>query len=414
MRSRFKSLLPWFFVGVIVLLAVVQIGLFLVSDYAQQGPLVLAAFAVYSLIPIVSASVGGLIVSRQPRNRIGWLTILLAILIVLESIVSSYLANFDIPPPNPSPAFYLGAWYTGVGWVLTPATLFFIVLLFPTGRILTQRWRWVVAFGLGMVIYTVIVSSFGRGWESFEADWFLANPLALLPEATLFDIPLYELPLPFLPVIFALLCALSLIIRYRRAGIVERKQIKWFLFAGSLFVLILPLSGVIYLLELENVGSDLSNLLFTLGVLAFPGAIGIAILRYNLFDIDLIIRKTLIYSVLTAMLALVFFGVVIVLQGIFGAVSGQQSAISIVISTLIIAALFAPLRRRVQDFIDRRFYRRKYDAHKTLAAFGQFVRDETDLDALTAELLRVTEETMQPERTSLWLDLAIDERDRSA
>jgi MFS family permease len=414
MRSRVKSLLPWFLFGVIILLTLVQVGLFLAAEYAQQGPLILATFAVYSLIPIVSASVGALIVSRQPRNRIGWLTLLLATLIVLESIVSSFLANFDVPPPDPSLAFYLAAWHTGVGWALTPVTIFFIVLLFPTGRRLTRRWRWVVAFGLGVAIYTVIVSSFGRGWEPFEAGWFLANPLAILPEATLYDIPLYELPLPFLPVIFALLCALSLIIRYRRAGIVERKQIKWFLFAGSLFVLILPLNLVIYLLELENVSSDLSNLLFTIGVLAFPLAIGIAILRYNLFDIDLIIRKTLIYSISTATLALVYFGVIIVLQSVFEVVSGQQSAVSIVISTLIIAALFAPLRRRVQDFIDRRFYRRRYDAEKTLVNFGQFVRDETDLEALTAELLRVTEETMQPEQATLWLNLAIDERDRSA
>ncbi|MFN2222152.1 MAG: hypothetical protein ACK2UH_06345, partial [Candidatus Promineifilaceae bacterium] len=121
------------------------------------------------------------------------------------------------------------------------------------------------------------------------------------------------------------------------------------------------------------------------------------------WDINVIIRKTVVYAVLTALLALVYFGVIIVLQNIFEAVSGEQSAISIVVSTLVIAALFAPLRRRVQDFIDRRFYRRRYDAEKTLSAFAQFVRDETDLEALRAELLRVTQETMQPEQVSIWL-----------
>jgi hypothetical protein len=144
-------------------------------------------------------------------------------------------------------------------------------------------------------------------------------------------------------------------------------------------------------------------------VLVFPLSIANAILRHNLWDINVIIRKTLIYTVMTILLAMVYFGVVILLQSIFVAVSGQQSAISIVVSTLVIATLFAPLRRRVQDFIDRRFYRRRYDAEKTLIDFSQFVRDETDMEALTAELLRVTEETMQPEQVSIWLKQRINE-----
>jgi hypothetical protein len=414
MSSKLKPLLLWSLFGVVVLFTLVQVALFWRTDAAQQGPLVLVTHAVYSSVPIAFVSVGGLIVSRQWRNVIGWLAVFLAILLTIESYETLFLANFSAPPQDPSPIFYLAAWYTGIGWALNSTIIFFIVLFFPTGRTLTRRWRWVAAFGLGIVVYNIIMSSFGSGWESFEANWFLANPLFLLPEPTLpgTEILLLELPQPFLPMIFAFLCALSLILRYRRAGIVERKQIKWLLYASGLFVLILPLSGLGYLLQ--NSGTDLTNLLFVFGVLAFPLAIGIAILRYNLFDIDLIIRKTLIYAILTALLALVYFGAIILLQSIFESVSGQQPAIGIVISTLVIAGLFAPLRRRVQDFIDRRFYRRRYDAEKTLAEFGQFVRDETDMEALTAELLRVTEETMQPEQATLWLNLTIDEQDRSA
>jgi len=149
---------------------------------------------------------------------------------------------------------------------------------------------------------------------------------------------------------------------------------------------------------------------FVLATTVMGIMLAIAITRYRLFDIDVIIRKTLVYGVLTGLLALVYFGVIIVLQSIFEAVSGQQSPVIIVISTLVIAVLFAPLRRRVQDFIDRRFYRRRYDAEKTLATFAEFVRAETDMAALTAELVSLVQETMQPEQVSLWLKPVVSQQ----
>ncbi|MGB3219563.1 MAG: hypothetical protein WBD79_19395, partial [Anaerolineae bacterium] len=132
--------------------------------------------------------------------------------------------------------------------------------------------------------------------------------------------------------------------------------------------------------------------------------IGIAVLRHNLWDIDIIIRKTLVYTVLTALLALVYFGGVVLLQRLVGALTGvEQSPLAVVVSTLAIAALFTPLRRRIQEGIDRRFFRKKYDSQRVLAQFAQTARDETDLDALTGELTRVVQETLQPERVSVWL-----------
>ncbi len=185
---------------------------------------------------------------------------------------------------------------------------------------------------------------------------------------------------------------LSLFLRYRRAQAVERQQIKWLLYVGVIFVVIYGI--VFFLSDPEQFGSvaGWTNLLLILSILAFPVAIGIAILRYQLFDIDLIIRKTAVYAVLSALLALVYFGSIIFLQTVFERVTAERSPVIIVVSTLLIAALFAPLRRRVQDVIDRRFFRKKYDAQQVLAQFAQTARDETDMETLTAELVQVVQE----------------------
>jgi hypothetical protein len=187
--------------------------------------------------------------------------------------------------------------------------------------------------------------------------------------------------------------------RRHRSG-PERRKVQWVLLSG-LFSGTLAVS--LYLLPeflgLPSLGVNIVGIL----LLPFPIAIAIAIWRYQLFDINLIIHRTLVYGALTATLAAVFFGSVALLQAVFSAVSGQQSAVSVVISTLLIAALFSPLRRRIQNDIDRRFFRKKYNAEQAIERFAAAARQQTDLDQLSAELLAVVAETMQPESVSLWL-----------
>jgi hypothetical protein len=216
--------------------------------------------------------------------------------------------------------------------------------------------------------------------------------------------------LPLLPLCM-LAAALSLVLRYRRSGEEERQQIKWIAFAASVVVVLYAIAMIAsFVFPAESwttAGSVWWLNLLTYAVLSsftlVPIAVGIAVLKYRLYDIDVIVNRTLVYGSLTAMLIVLYFGGIVVLQSVFVLLTHEQSSLAIVASTLLIAALFNPLRRRIQSFIDRRFYRRKYDTRKTLEAFSSQLRDETDLEALSDNLVGVVRETMQPAHVSLWL-----------
>ena len=292
---------------------------------------------------------------------------------------SSYLL---IPLEVRHPAgFYLVAAVAMLAYSALP--LFFY--LFPDGR-LVPRWGWIPA---GFWAITTFFWNFLPRSPLNPTSW----PLWLFF--------LYLLLLWGSTVV-------AQIYRYQRvSSMAQRQQTKWVVFGfGLMVLLILPpyviLPGLLPNVAPETVYSILSPVQ-TLAMSIIPIALAISILRYRLWDIDILIRKTLVYSVLTGLLALTYFGSVVILQGLFTAVTGQQSAVVVVLSTLAIAALFNPLRNRVQDFIDRRFYRKKYDAAKVIAEFAATCRDETDLDKLTARLVEVVDETMQPESVGLWL-----------
>ena len=299
-------------------------------------------------------------------------------------------------------------------WVPTVGLIgIYLLLLFPDGRLPSRRWR-LLAWLAGAVIAVESAAVFLTPGPLQELRG-ARNPFGLENHPWVEGLGLIVLPLLPLCMVAS---AVSLVLRFRRSTGVVREQIKWIAFAASfmglLYLGILGTGLIIHLISASQTPSDLGSqsfwgaLLENVMVLSFAGvplAIGFAVLKYRLYEIDIIINRTLVYGSLTLMLALVYFGGVTVTQALFTVLTGQeeQPQLAIVISTLVIAALFTPLRRRIQSFIDRSFYRRKYDAAKTLEKFSMKLRNETDLDAVSDDLVGVVRETMQPAHVSLWL-----------
>jgi hypothetical protein len=260
----------------------------------------------------------------------------------------------------------------------------------------SDRWKWLAWLTVAFVIVGVVSSAFSFGANAGLGP--IPNPLGIEGFSNVYDMVLNFLPLLYVAVAF------SLFVRLRRTVEVERQQIKWFVYAAAANITGITLAYVIPDMTDTPLWFEWAGFALNIAVTpAIPVSIGIAILRYRLYEIDTLINRTLVYGALTAILVALYFGGIVVLQRVFVILTGEQSTLAVVASTLVIAALFNPLRRRIQGFIDRRFYRRKYDARKTLEAFSAKLRDETDLDALSDDLVGVVRETMQPAHVTLWL-----------
>jgi hypothetical protein len=372
---------------------------------------------------VSSTLVGAVVASRQPRNPVGWFFVVSATCLAVNEATGRYAVYGLVIEPGSLPLARLMAWPST--WMWEPALvliILFLPLYFPDGRLLSPRWRpvlWLAllfSVGFGVVfgaLYPGEVDELSPGVGGDVPG--VVNPLGIealrpLDRVTQIDIILAVL---FLTIV---LCSVaSLVVRFWRSSGEERQQMKWLTYAATanfamgLLVMSLPAASAWY-----RAVDSLSNLVLA----GLPVAVGIAILRYRLYDIDRIINRTLVYGSLTLMLALIYFGGVATTQAIFQALTGQQKLPQLVVvaSTLVIAALFNPLRRRIQSFIDKRFYRSKYDARKTLEAFSAQLRDETDLDALGYDLVGVVRETMQPAHVSLWLhpDPALKDKKKRA
>ena len=378
------------------------------SAHEAQGTTAGAAFRflVFNVPFLTFPVVGALIASRRPRNPIGWILLAVGLLWMLGTMSDQYTA-YGIAKPGSVPfraaivALIQWMWIIPVGLLGT-----YLLLLFPDGMLPSRRWR-PLAWLSGAVIVLLGVDSVLAPGELPDLEGVL-NPFGLEGASWLVDA---EVVLLLLFVTCILASAVSLILRYRHSGGEVRQQIKWIALAGSLVGLLLSIVlGVIIVAELMR-GTEgptplwLRGLLFVM-VLSFTGvpvAIGFAVLRYRLYEIDILINRALVYVSLTATLVAVYFGGIVLLQRLFVLLTGQRATLAVVASTLLIAALFSPLRKSIQEFVDRRFYRRKYDAAKTLEGFSAKLRDETDLDELNVELVRVVSVTIQPAHAGLWL-----------
>jgi hypothetical protein len=406
--------LAWSLAGLYVAMLVAVVALtFLALPAGTPRPSRLVGdfllFVPFTAFPIV----GTLIASRRPHNPIGWICLadgLLWMLIILGQEYSNYgLANpGSVPfPVTINALLYAWLWVPAVGLLGT-----FLVLLFPDGRLPSRKWR-PLALSSGVIIVVVSVLTFVIPGP-LEGLGGARNPFGL--EGQPWVVAAGWIVLPLLPLCM-LASAASLVVRFRRSTGEVRQQIKWIAFAASfmglVYLSVMGASVIAWLISPEATvdpgehslwGALLENVML-ISFASIPAAIGFAVLKYRLYDIDLIINRTLVYGSLTLMLALLYFGGVTATQAILQAFTGQRylPQIAVVASTLMIAALFNPLRRRVQRFIDQRFYRKKYDAARTLEAFSTQLRNETDLEGLHGELVKVVRDTVQPEHVSLWL-----------
>lgn len=352
------------------------------------------------------AVVGALLVLRRPTNAIGWIMAAIALMVSIFGAGRGYATYVVITRSEPDAVAVFGAWAANCYWFLMLAlALIYLPMLFPDGRLLSRRWVPVAVLAgiatFGIVLSRALVDNLPVGGVS---DREIVNPIGIEGLGRPEDLPITGV-MEGLFLAAAVGAVASVVVRFRRSRGVERQQMKWFayvivvLIGGS--VLAGGISDATGVAWLENTSFVLS----ITGLSCLPIAVGIAILKYRLYGIDVIINRTLVYGSLTAMLVLVYLGGVTTTQVLFRTLTGQQQQpqLAIVVSTLAIAALFNPLRRRIQSFIDRRFYRSKYDARKTLEAFSARLREETDLDALNTELVSVVSETMRPAHVSLWL-----------
>jgi hypothetical protein len=346
------------------------------------------------LTALAFALVGAVLTAKRAGNFVGWALLLAGVALLLEGTLISYgqLSLLAKPEAGLPAGAVVGALATAV-WTAIMFAVFLLLVLFPEGRFRSPRWRrltWLVFGGFALVCFWVTTAP-GNLDPALELGK-RPNPLGIAHPDVVWIVVLATMVGCLVAVVVA---AIDLVLRFRRSRGQERQQFKWLAASAALLVAGLPLAAVFNF-------SGFGDVLFAAAMAALPISVGVAVLCYRLYDIDVIIRRTLVYGVLTAGLAVCYLGTVLVLQHVFASVAGGSN-LAIAGSTLVVAALARPARSRVQTAVDHRFYRRKYDAERTLLAFSAHLRDEIELDALRRELTSVVAETMQPAHVSQWV-----------
>ncbi len=396
MSRRAAAWLAWSLWALSLALTALSL-LLLVLNLSRPDVPIYSFWAENVLFSVGYSTVGAVIVPRMPaENPIGWLFCAIGLLWAVIHFIGEYAIYALLAAPGLLPAGEAASWIYSWLWVPGLGLVGFLGLMFPNGQLPSARWRWFARLSALLTFMGAVLAAFSPGPIIIGLS-AIRNPLGIegLPNA-------YKAVQALMLVLLAV-SVVSLLMRRLYARGVERQQTKWFTYtsavAASGAILEYIISEPLELVWLGRVG----HALVLVGLAGIPISMGIALTRYRLYEIDLIINRTLVYGSLTATLVALYFGGIVVLQRIFVTLTGQQSTLAVVASTLAIAALFVPLRRRVQGFVDRRFYREKYDARKTLEAFSAKLREETDLEALNNDLVGVVRETMQPAHVSLWL-----------
>ncbi len=355
-----------------------------------------------SALGLVFGVMGTLVVSRVPGNRVGWIFCAFALLCGFSVLGDTYIAYGGAASGTLPGRVWVGWTYQWSTNTLAPTLIILCFLLFPTGRLPSARWRslvWVVVAAAAVHAASAALA------PGALPDYGMRNPAGI--ESAPAPRAIADSSIQILVAPLMLLSAASLFVRLRRSHGIERQQLKWFAYAAALLAAELVAVNALdaFLGEsLEQRVPELAGFLIFVAVMSgIPIAMGVAILRYRLYDIDRLINRTLVYGAVTAALILTYIGSVTLLQSVFRTLTESESQIAVVASTLAIAALFVPLRRRIQSVIDRRFYRHKYDAAKILEEFSARLRDEVELESIAGGLTEVIERALQPEHVSLWL-----------
>jgi hypothetical protein len=360
-----------------LLLAAVALGPWLVFGYV----------GVQAVLSLAFLTVGAFLGGRRPGNAVGWLLLGWGMVMALSAFTGAYVERGLVRDPGLLPGPGWAAWVEAVVWHPAFGLLAFLLLLFPHGRLPSPGWRPFARFTAAVYLTLSLSAALAPG--AIELYYPEATPPVRLPVAGLAD-TVFGVLLPGQLLLLAI-ALVSVVLRLRRARGEERQQVKWFVYT-VVTVIVLFIAGVVVL------GAGYLFPLFGL----VPVSVAVAVFRYRLYEIDRLINRTLVYGLLSALLVGVYAALVFLLGRLLDPATGD-SALAVAASTLAVASLFQPARRRVQSVVDRRFNRGRYDATRTVAAFSGRLRDQVDLDTLAAELLAVVDHTVQPVAASLWL-----------